>query len=320
MRLGYGNGPLNVALRYGTAKGGTAADPVDYKTLNLGASYNFGVVTPMVLIASRKRRGNNQHVDLYSVGVKAPVGPGEVRAAVSWYKDKKRNERDSVRLALGYGYKLSKRTELYATVAHMSNDDNATRKLGTSLAHAVAAGKNATGYELGLRHNSNPLIAALGAATLLFLLTRRRLRNVFAAVFMCALLKRALWPGGTVRNLLPMRVSADSGTGRLLLRSVQCLEKAPKAACPRPVMILTMLISAMLRSPRSTPPYSCGQCRIRRQRPLARNLVPCASPVTVRPNAMSTGGFFFRLEELWPCDGYFLFTAKNTTDRDRYTF
>ena len=56
-------------------------------------------------------------------------------------------------VALGYGYKLSKRTELYATVAHMSNDDNATRKLGTSLAHTVAAGKNATGYELGLRHN-----------------------------------------------------------------------------------------------------------------------------------------------------------------------
>ena len=109
------------------------------------------MLTPMVLIASE--RGNNQRVDLYSVGVKAPVGPGEVRAAVSWYKDKKRNERDSVRLALGYGYKLSKRTELYATVAHMSNDDNATRKLGTSLTHTVAAGKNATGYELGLRHN-----------------------------------------------------------------------------------------------------------------------------------------------------------------------
>ena len=151
VRLGYGNGPLNVALGYGTTKGGTAADTINYKTFNLGASYNFGMLTPMVLIASE--RGNNQRVDLYSVGVKAPVGPGEVRAAVSWYKDKKRNERDSVRLALGYGYKLSKRTELYATVAHMSNDDNATRKLGTSLAHTVAAGKNATGYELGLRHN-----------------------------------------------------------------------------------------------------------------------------------------------------------------------
>ncbi len=151
LRLGYASGPLNVALGYGIVKGGTAASTINYKNFNLGASYNFGVVTPLVLLASE--RGDNQRVDLYSIGVKAPVGPGELRAAVSWYKDKKRDERDSVRLALGYGYKLSKRTEIYATIAHMSNDDNATRKLGTSLAHTVVAGKNATGYELGLRHN-----------------------------------------------------------------------------------------------------------------------------------------------------------------------
>ena len=69
------------------------------------------------------------------------------------YKDKKANEKDSLRLALGYGYKLSKRTELYATVAHMSNDDNANRKLGTSLSHTVLPGKNVTGYEVGMRHN-----------------------------------------------------------------------------------------------------------------------------------------------------------------------
>ena len=44
-------------------------------------------------------------------------------------------------------------TELYATVAHMSNDDNANRKLGTSLSHTVLPGKNVTGYEVGMRHN-----------------------------------------------------------------------------------------------------------------------------------------------------------------------
>jgi len=151
LRLGYAGGPLNVALGYGVVKGGTAANTINYKNFNLGASYNFGVATPMVLLASE--RGDNQRVDLYSVGVKAPVGPGELRAAVSWYKDKKRNEGDSVRLALGYGYSLSKRTEIYATVAHMSNDNQANRKLGTSLAHNVLAGQNATGYELGLRHS-----------------------------------------------------------------------------------------------------------------------------------------------------------------------
>lgn len=151
VRLGYANGPLNVAMGYGVVKGGVVGNTVNYKNFNLGASYNFGVVTPMVLIASE--RGNDKRVDLYSVGVKAPVGPGELRASATMYKDKKANEKDSLRLALGYGYKLSKRTELYATVAHMSNDDNANRKLGTSLSHTVLPGKNVTGYEVGMRHN-----------------------------------------------------------------------------------------------------------------------------------------------------------------------
>ena len=151
LRLGYANGPLNVAGAYGVARGGTAAAGVDYKTMNLGASYNFGVVTPMVLLASD--RGNNKRVDLYSVGVKVPLGAGELRAAYTWYKDKKSNNADSQRLALGYGYKLSKRTELYAAVARMSNDDNAKRKLGSSLAPTPNAGKSMTGYEIGMRHN-----------------------------------------------------------------------------------------------------------------------------------------------------------------------
>ena len=151
MRLGYANGPLNVAAAYGIARGGTAATGVDYKTMNLGASYNFGVVTPMVLLASD--RGNNKRVDMYSVGVKVPMGAGELRAAYSWFKDKKVNDADSQRLALGYGYKLSKRTELYATVARMSNDDKAARKLGSSLAPTPNAGKSMTGYEIGMRHN-----------------------------------------------------------------------------------------------------------------------------------------------------------------------
>ena len=151
LRVGYANGPLNVAAAYGVVKGGTAASTVDYKNFNLGASYNFGVVTPMVLIASE--RGNDKRVDLYSFGVKAPVGPGELRAAFSLYKDKKMDNNDSKRFAIAYGYQLSKRTELYAAVARLSNDDKAARKLGSSLSPTPGVGNSLTGYEIGLRHN-----------------------------------------------------------------------------------------------------------------------------------------------------------------------
>ena len=151
LRVGYANGPLNVAGAYGTVKGGEVGNTVNYKHFNLGASYNFGVATPMVLIASE--RGNDKRVDLYSIGVKAPLGPGELRAAYTMYKDKKVSDADASRIAIGYGYRLSKRTELYAAFAHMTNDDNAKRKLGSSLSHDPGVGKNVTGYEFGVRHN-----------------------------------------------------------------------------------------------------------------------------------------------------------------------
>ena len=151
LRVGYASGPLNVAGAYGMVKGGEVGNTVNYKHFNLGASYNFGVATPMVLIASE--RGNDKRVDLYSIGVKAPLGPGELRAAYTMYKDKKVSDADASRIAIGYGYRLSKRTELYAAFAHMTNDDNAKRKLGSSLSHDPGVGKNVTGYEVGVRHN-----------------------------------------------------------------------------------------------------------------------------------------------------------------------
>lgn len=151
LNLGYKSGPVNVAVGYNIARGGTASTGVDYKTYNLGASYEVAGITPMLLIASE--RGSNKRVDLYSFGVKAKLGNGELRAAYTMYKDKKQNNADSKRLALGYGYKLSKRTEIYTTVARLNNDAAATRKLGSSLSPTPNKGKNLMGYEIGLRHS-----------------------------------------------------------------------------------------------------------------------------------------------------------------------
>ncbi|HEY9222840.1 MAG TPA: porin, partial [Variovorax sp.] len=124
-RIGYAAGPLNVALGYGQVRGGTTTADVDYRATNIGASYNFGFVKPMVLIATE--RGNGRKVELYEVGATVPVGAGEIRAAYSMYKRKDISDADSNRFALGYGYNLSKRTQLYATVARVDNDDRANR-------------------------------------------------------------------------------------------------------------------------------------------------------------------------------------------------
>lgn len=150
-RVGYSANGLNVAAAFGIVRGGTATAGVDYKTYNLGASYKFGAFTPMLLVASD--RGNDRRVDLYSFGVKMALGKGELRAAYSMYENKKQDDADSQRLALGYGYQLSKRTEVYAAVAHMRNDRLATRKFASALSPTPNAGNKLTGYEIGLRHN-----------------------------------------------------------------------------------------------------------------------------------------------------------------------
>ena len=151
VRLGYAADALDMGAAYGIVRGGTGTAATDYKNFNIGASYKFGSFTPMLLLASE--RGNDRRVDLYSVGMKMALGKGELRAAYSMFEDKKRGDSDAQRLALGYGYELSKRTEIYANVAHLRNDAQATRHLGSSLSPTPNAGKKLTGYEIGLRHN-----------------------------------------------------------------------------------------------------------------------------------------------------------------------
>jgi predicted porin len=153
-RLGYAAGPLSVHGAYGKTEGAT--DAADVKYLNFGASYNFGVVVPMVLYAQEKT-GGGAKVQAWELGVTAPFGQHEVRAAVSRYDFKdpaaQRNN-DWNKLAIGYGYNLSKRTQMYATYARVDNKGAQTKIVSNNGLGGVTAapGGNASGYELGLRH------------------------------------------------------------------------------------------------------------------------------------------------------------------------
>jgi len=150
-RVGYADGPVNVSGGYSQLRAGSATSRVDYKASSIGASYNFGMVKPMVLLATE--RGAGRRIDLLEIGATAPVGAGELRAAVSRF-DLKDSANDSRKFAVGYGYNLSKRTQVYATVARVSNSGSATRGISINglASPGVAAGGNSTGYEMGVRH------------------------------------------------------------------------------------------------------------------------------------------------------------------------
>ncbi|WP_429614718.1 porin [Variovorax sp. W2I14] len=178
-RFGYANGPLDVAVAYGSSTVGDQfyagiTNKVD--TLNFGASYDFGPLKLFGEFSKAKNKldyemtptlGGRPDIDLtgYLLGVTVPVGAGLIRASYSSVKydenlvaqspfavipeDKKANK-----LAIGYVHNLSKRTALYATVARVSNKNGAALTVGGP-GFVTAGGftpKTSTGYDFGLRH------------------------------------------------------------------------------------------------------------------------------------------------------------------------
>ncbi len=181
-RFGYANGPLDVALAYGSSTVGDqyfAGVTTKVNTLNLGASYDFGPVKLFGEVSKAKNKndyevtpilGGRPDIDLtgYLIGVTVPVGAGLIRASYSAVKldtnqpfdffnpannlDPKANK-----LALGYVHNLSKRTALYATIARVSNKNGANYTVGgpafyNGLAGTTFTPKSSTGYDFGIRH------------------------------------------------------------------------------------------------------------------------------------------------------------------------
>jgi len=177
-RFGYANGPLDVAVAYGSSTVGDdfyAGITSKVNTFNLGASYDFGPVKLFGEYSKAKNKldsdnqrftfsnVNSNSVDLtgYLLGVTVPVGVGLIRASYSAVKlDLNQpfafNQRDpkANKLALGYVHNLSKRTALYATVARISNKNGLALTTGgpNFIANNTFTPKTSTGYDFGIRH------------------------------------------------------------------------------------------------------------------------------------------------------------------------
>jgi predicted porin len=149
-RFGYAQGPINAAFSAGKVKGATSG--ADVSTNNLGVSYNLGFVTPMFVTGSEK--DSVSKVRYTEIGATAPMGAGQLRAAYSRY-DVANSNNDWNKFAIGYGYDLSKRTQLYSTYAKVSNKGLATRSVSNNGLAGIAAapGGGSSGLELGVRHS-----------------------------------------------------------------------------------------------------------------------------------------------------------------------
>jgi predicted porin len=165
-RIGYANGPLNIAAAYTEWKqviGASNVAPVtignDLKIANIAGTYDFGVVKLWGYYGQEKVDGgpsNNNTMNSTNIGITAPIGAGEIRASVNRY-DLKNSSNDANKFNLGYGYNLSKRTQLYATVSAIRNKGAATRVVrdsdGLALTGTMTPGGKSSGFDLGIRHS-----------------------------------------------------------------------------------------------------------------------------------------------------------------------
>lgn len=158
LRVGFANGPFNVAL----AVSRTKYDAGDVQQNNIAGQWDFGVAKLMGQYVRDKNEALNVGTTAapvladakgkgWLIGSLIPVGAGEIRVSYSRYRVEAAGaEPQSSKLALGYVHNLSKRTALYATVARVNNKNGAATALGGA---TTAANENSTGYDFGIRHS-----------------------------------------------------------------------------------------------------------------------------------------------------------------------
>ncbi|NUZ09112.1 porin [Piscinibacter koreensis] len=178
-RVGFAAGPFDVAvaaaqIRYRGAafNGWTAGAPGgaiandDQKSVNVGASWNFGFAKLMGYVDYERLDNATDDRELRgSISAVIPFGQNEVHVGY----DRSRLRRDGAsnstaqQLKASYVYNLSKRTAVYGTVSYLDNNSNAAMSIapasgtnastGSQSATALPrAGGDSRGVEFGVRH------------------------------------------------------------------------------------------------------------------------------------------------------------------------
>jgi len=148
VRVGYANGPINVALGHGVTK----YEVGNWKATNIGGSYDLGMAKLMGFW-QRQAFGGAKSTDVL-IGALVPVGAGEIRASFMRKDASGGVDGDANQFALGYVHNLSKRTALYTTYARIKNKGSAASGSAYNVGGVAATngGSSNRGYEFGVRH------------------------------------------------------------------------------------------------------------------------------------------------------------------------
>jgi predicted porin len=144
VRANYSSGTFTVSA----ATGRTTYAAGNVTQTNIGGDYDFGKIDVMAMY-ERDKNGAISGKG-YLVGATVEAGPGYVRGSYSRYETDAATNPTAKKWALGYVYRLSKRTSLYGTYAHVSNAGSSASALNGS---TTAAGGASSGFDVGLKHS-----------------------------------------------------------------------------------------------------------------------------------------------------------------------
>jgi len=119
----YGGGPIYAGLGYEKINDGPAAF-ADNSVVNLGFSYDFGFIKPILYFASAKTGvGATLKSRDTMFGLTAPIAGGKLKFAYNRMDPNTALDNDlQTKISVGYDYPLSKRTNVYADFGQGKSD------------------------------------------------------------------------------------------------------------------------------------------------------------------------------------------------------
>jgi predicted porin len=144
IRVHYDNGGLGVLAHY--ARNSLPTGDAEYKAV--AGVYDFGTfrVTGNYMWADRAALSQKGGL----VGLVWTMGVIDLKASIATFSANTAGNPKATKLAVGGVYNLSKRTALYASLAHINNKNGSALSIAGT---ATAANEGSSGFDLGVRHN-----------------------------------------------------------------------------------------------------------------------------------------------------------------------
>jgi len=156
-RVGYADGPLNVALAYSESNNQSNA-ATKYKETGIGGSYDMGVALLQAKWGTNDSNVAGTKQTYMTIGAKIPMGSGYIPVSYGSVEQNNAAKTGASQFAVGYVYSLSKRSALYTTYSALSNKNGGTYTFNggngggvSGFPAANVTGKNGTAFDAGFR-------------------------------------------------------------------------------------------------------------------------------------------------------------------------